>query len=85
MWLLPKIFARSDDETPPTGSTLETANEKSVTDNKAATTTAQVNSGDYDYDSSDEPQPGVEKMEAVAKVWSRNHIIITYVLLVHGG
>lgn len=82
MWLLPKIFARSDNDTPSTGSALETGNEKSATDNKAATT-ARVNSSDYDYDSSDEPQPGVEKMEAVAKLWSRNHIIIAYVLLVY--
>lgn len=71
---LPKIFARPDDEPPVQRGALEPSNEK-TTDN-ATRITAQAN----DDASSIEVQDGVLKMEAVSQVWSRNHIIIAYVL-----
>jgi hypothetical protein len=81
MFLLPKIFGRAD-ETPVSEASLESAaagNEKNVTDDKTATgaTMARMDSSD---DSSIEAQAGVIKMEAISHVWSRNHIIVAWIL-----
>jgi hypothetical protein len=66
---LPKIFARPEDAGPVAEAVMESANDKTATHEKS-----------NDDGSSVEAQEGVLKMEAIFQVWSRNHIILAYIL-----
>ncbi|KAG8412326.1 hypothetical protein J3458_014510 [Metarhizium acridum] len=79
MFFLPKILARADDEPPVSGAAFASANEKNVADTNNATTVAKTDSSRDD--SSAEAQAGVLEMEAISKVWSRNHVVIAYVFI----
>ncbi|KID74611.1 MFS siderochrome iron transporter 1 [Metarhizium brunneum] len=79
MFFLPKIFARADDEPPASGAAFASPNDKNVADGNNATTVARTDSSRDD--ASVEAQAGVLEMEAISKVWSRNHIIIAYVFI----
>lgn len=88
MFFLPKIFADSESPLPP-ANVLDPRGEDNVREKSATATTttpvapadANIPSADTDGDSSDsEAQDGVKNIESAAKVWSKTHIIMAYML-----
>jgi hypothetical protein len=83
MLFLPKIFADSNSDLPP-ANVLDPRNAERVSEKRPTTltqTTLPPAEAVDDSSSSDgETQDGVKNIEAVAKVWSKTHIILAYIL-----
>lgn len=83
MLFLPKIFADSNSDLPPANvldpRSADPLSEKRPT-TLTQTTLPPADVADDSSSSDGETQDGVKNIEAVAKVWSKTHIILAYIL-----
>ncbi|KHN98643.1 siderophore iron transporter [Metarhizium album ARSEF 1941] len=80
MSFLPKIFARAGDESPVPGAAVSVSpHGKTAAGSSDAAAVAGADSSRHD--SAVDAQAGVLDMEAVSRVWSRGHIVLTYVFI----
>ncbi len=89
MYFLPKIFADAESELPP-ANVLDPRGEIRWEEKRTTATTTTPSAPAHsdippgnltDGDSSDgEAQDGVKNIESAAKVWTKTHIIMAYIL-----